>query len=233
LNIEHPTTYEFLHYVLDECLKNGVSFSAEYASSITDEKTGLSMKGYFESYFRTKKMAFSIKDKEEIWLSTLVHEFSHLQQNLTNSPKHRLCNAFKYKDCVASYIMDCHLTGDKKFPKYIIKKAVRLTRDMELECEGIAVGFIKKFSLPINIESYIKSANAYIIRHNFFLEFWYMANMDKSTESFKKIVDLMPNTMLEYKEIDKFYEEIKPKLSSWVNAKYKERFKEIVNGNKV
>ena len=50
-----------------------------------------------------------------------------------------------------------------------IHKAIALCRDLELDNEKRSVKLIKKFNLNVNIDSYIKRANAYVQFYNYLM----------------------------------------------------------------
>jgi hypothetical protein len=108
---------------------------------------------------------FSWTDREILiditsnWLSTLVHEFCHLLILKETSRKE---NNLQYK---SSDMMFSWLSKERELSKKEINFYVDVVKLMELECEKRSVEIIKQFDLPIDISTYIKQANAYVIYH--------------------------------------------------------------------
>lgn len=92
----------------------------------------------------------------------LVHEFCHLDQYLTE------CKVFKDLNKKGKDLYELH--GDhiegKKIPESLIKEALKAARDLELDCEKRSAKQILKYHLPIKVEDYVQSANAYVFLHN-------------------------------------------------------------------
>jgi hypothetical protein len=96
------------------------------------------------------------------WVGTLAHEYSHFIQWATGSKIYSKCfgPVNNYAD-----IQEEWLQGKKHKP-FLVRRAFDAVREMERECEMIAVEVIKKYSLPIDIERYTQEANCYIYMHH-------------------------------------------------------------------
>lgn len=119
------------------------------------------------------------------WLPTLVHESCHMDQW---DEKIDLWNkSIKFN---ANDKIDKWLEG-KNYTKQTIKKAIQITRDLELDCEKRSVDKIKKYNLPIDIKQYIQISNVYIFFHNWvsIKRRWYNPKNDPFTNP--KIYNLM------------------------------------------
>ena len=99
-----------------------------------------------------------VAGKNSCFLEVLVHEYCHFLQDLEVHKSTLLA------DEKAGEIMFGWLTGEKQ-NKQDVEKAFSRIRIMERDCEKRSVHLIKKFNLPINIESYIQKANCYIYLH--------------------------------------------------------------------
>lgn len=95
----------------------------------------------------------------ENFLDVLVHEYSHYIQY---KEKHPSFTVFSKQEVDATLLTEQWLSKKIKYDANV-KKAFALIRRNEYECERLAVKLIRKYSLPINIENYTKSANRYIL----------------------------------------------------------------------
>lgn len=96
------------------------------------------------------------------WVGTLAHEYSHFIQWATGSKIYAKCfgPVNNYAD-----IQEEWLRGKKHKP-FLVRRAFNAVREMERECEMIAVALIKKYELPVDIERYTQEANCYIYMHH-------------------------------------------------------------------
>ena len=95
------------------------------------------------------------------WVSTLVHEYGHFLQWIT------VPSILEESGDSCNIFFDW-LNGESGHEK-AIKKHTGITRDVEADCERIAVKTIKKFNLPIDIKQYCQQANAYVYFYNYIL----------------------------------------------------------------
>jgi len=135
---------------------------------------------------------------EEGWLGTLTHEFCHLLLYFKNS------NKKNKKENEASEYMWRWLDKDVELENYRIKKYVDTVKYMELECEKLTVKYIKKYSLPIDLEEYVKCANCYIYYYNFIYLHRTWFKSDCHISEMEDILEHMPTTFsLKYNKFDK------------------------------
>jgi hypothetical protein len=142
---------QFIKFVKAECEANGIKFVLKYTKTVRTPDN-IRCTGYCEpdDY---KELVVAKKDPN--WLMTLVHEYGHLTQWIDQTKE--------WKDSYNIDNVDDWLNG-KEVPN--IKKALSVTRDLELDNEKRSVKLIKKWNLPIDIKVYTKKANAYICFYN-------------------------------------------------------------------
>lgn len=93
-----------------------------------------------------------------VWFPTLVHESCHMDQWIEQIP---MWNESYVMGIDANDILDLwtnhkiELTPDQR------NVVIKSIRDIEVDCERRAIDKVNKFDLPINVEEYIKKANAY------------------------------------------------------------------------
>jgi len=108
-------------------------------------------------YFCEETMRLVVAGKSKDWLGVLAHEYAHLTQWQDKST-----NIWQTGSTGVTHLDDW--LGGKKIRS--IKKAIEWSRDLELDNEKRTVKLIKKWQLPIDLNDYIKKANAYIQFYN-------------------------------------------------------------------
>ena len=108
-------------------------------------------------YFCEETMRLVVAGKSKDWLGVLAHEYAHLTQW-----KDKSTNIWQTGSTGVTHLDDW--LGGKKIRS--IKKAIEWSRDLELDNEKRTVRLIKKWKLPIDLNDYIKKANAYIQFYN-------------------------------------------------------------------
>ena len=108
-------------------------------------------------YFCEETMRLVVAGKSKDWLGVLAHEYAHLTQWQDKST-----NIWNTGSTGVTHLDDW--LGGKKIRS--IKKAIQQSRDLELDNEKRTVKLIKKWKLPIDLNDYIKKANAYIQFYN-------------------------------------------------------------------
>ncbi len=111
-------------------------------------------------YFDEKKIMVAKGNPN--WIEVLAHEYSHFIQWMVGSEAYVKC--FGPKNYYTT-ICEEWLHGKKKKP-FMVKRAFNAVREMERECEMIAVQVIKDNGLNVDIERYTQEANCYIYMHH-------------------------------------------------------------------
>ncbi len=98
------------------------------------------------------------------WLSTLLHEYSHLTQWAED------CTVWR-DDCMTD--LDEWLAGK---PVRNIRKQIEGRRELEADCERRAIRLAIELEAPIDLSQYARQANSYIHFHNVMLakRKWYL-----------------------------------------------------------
>jgi len=152
----HP----FIKFVRHECRRYKVKFMLQHENEIKNQDEGaLSCGGYFTD--TPAELAVATRISYTDFLSTLVHEYSHMTQWIDNSPYYIGHRGFDSWDIIERWI------NGEDFTRSTIRKSINIVRDCELDCDRRAVELIKKFRIPINIDRYCRKSSAYIYFHNF------------------------------------------------------------------
>ena len=170
---------KFVQYVKEQCAKYGIKCvirPVKYVKLSRNIQCG----GWFDE---SEKVLVCASNRPD-FLQILVHEFSHLTQWVEKcKPWVRGINGIGY--------VDEWLSG-KDVPN--IRKHLAYSRDLELDNEKRSVKHIKKFNLSIDVEDYIRRANAYVLFYNrlFITRKW--ATNKNSPYSNPLIYNKMPKT---------------------------------------
>ena len=188
---------DFIKYVKSECKKHGIKCDLRKTKYVK-LSGNIKCSGYFDEDEPALVCSMNRPDSLEI----LAHEFGHFTQWREN------IDIWK-KSMVSMPLVDEWLEG-KEVPN--IKKHLATCRNLELDNEKRAVKIIKKFELDIDIDRYIKKANAYVMFYNRLLATRKWATPKNSPYSNQRIIEKMPRYfMKDYstlpKRIQKVFEQ--------------------------
>lgn len=127
---------------------------------------------------------------DEYFLEILVHEYCHYIQWKKNSKV--WLEQGDSIDLMWKWI-NKEIELDKKHLNIIFDKIVKL----ESDCEKRAIKMIKKYNLDINLEQYIKCANAYVLFYDYVKEKRVWLKDDQGMYSFKKVLDKVSGKEIE------------------------------------
>lgn len=144
-SIKNPNAKRFMSHVIRECIKHDVQFRTVDDNEIND--------GEFDDSLRILEVS-----QKENFLGILVHEYSHMRQWIEGSKIYRK----KYKNYEPYDVLHRWLYEGKDYKEVVLDNCFRSVKETELDCEKRAVETIKKWKLPIDIETYTKCAIAYI-----------------------------------------------------------------------
>lgn len=147
----------FIGHVITETNKKGISVHLENTNWIESNASRCS--GYFCDEDKCLKVA--VRKSRKRWLSVFIHEYCHFLQWKNHS---KVWNAKKNRmdTYQAAILLDDFLDNGKKLSKDKLQTCLTLCRDIEEECERMAVDIIDVFDIPLNKEEYIQKANAYL-----------------------------------------------------------------------
>jgi len=179
---------EFIDHVRSELKQAGGTLRLANTKNVLAD--GLCCSGYFDS--EVPNISVAINKPEEIWLSTLCHEFSHFQQWQSDSAAWR--NTLLPDGRDGGNVFEEWLDGEEHDLE-LVKDSIARYRRLELDCERRCVKNLTKFQLPIDIGVYCQRANAYIHFYNFIFERrrWYKRG--KPPYASPAIMKVMPKTM--------------------------------------
>lgn len=195
----HPLNLQFVNHVKAECRRFKVK--CVFSPNNTIFIDGANYGGYFDG----KNKQLVVTNGSERWIvSTLVHEFSHMEQWMYGDPSYYV----KLRGGHDSLqIMDDWING-KEFAPSTVTHAIGLVRDCELDCERRALINIEKYNLHLNVEHYCQEANAYVLSFNYVKK--YRKQDFEVSQLDDRIVKLMPKDLysVDYTTLSKTHEKI-------------------------
>lgn len=185
---------EFVKFVKSQCRQHNIKFRLRPTKSVVISKA-IRCSGYFDE--NTRELVVAGKNKR--WLEILVHEYGHLTQWVDNCKEWRdLGNSIEK--------VDSWLEGKRVKD---VKKALALTRDLELDNEKRSVKIIKEWGLPIDIKEYTQKANAYVNLYNRLAVTRKWPSVKNSPYKNPKIYKQMPKIFrMDYKNLSEKYYKI-------------------------
>lgn len=108
-------------------------------------------------YFCESEMVCYGAAKHPEFAPTMVHEYCHMDQWLSGIPEWS-----DYQAIHDEYDLEGWLAKKVVLDNHEICAAIKVTQALELDCEKRAVKQILKYDLPINLDKYVRQANAYM-----------------------------------------------------------------------
>jgi hypothetical protein len=184
----------FIKFVKSECKKYGVKCSLRNTMYVK-LSGNIKCSGWFDE--EVPELVCSMNRPD--WIEILAHEFSHLTQWVEQIDLWKKCMVSMPK-------VDDWLSGE---PVRNIAKYLADSRDLELDNEKRAVKVIKRFNLNVDIDRYIRKANAYVIFYNRMKSTRQWAKPGRSPYTNERLIAAMPNTFrMDYTKIPKRIEKI-------------------------
>jgi len=190
-------TEKFIAFVKDECKKNGVIFKPykrSYIKLTNDIKCG----GYFDdgSDPESRRATLAFAQGRKDFIELMVHEYCHMTQWIDGIDLWEVC-------ADSMCIIDEWLSG-VDHPKKLINSAINNSRDLELDNEKRAVEIFKKWDLPVDVDLYIKKANAYVHFYNYMKISRKWSSPGNSPYTNKNIMEAMSSKFdMDYTELSK------------------------------
>jgi hypothetical protein len=143
---------KFIEHVKRECKKHDFKCSLRPVKYVKLTEN-IKCSGWFDE--DTKMLVVSMNRPD--WIEILAHEYSHFTQYIDQIPQWK-------KSSVSLGYLDDWLNGKKiKNIEYHIDNC----RDLELDNEKRSVKLIKKFNLNVDLNNYVRKANAYLHFYNY------------------------------------------------------------------
>lgn len=185
---------DFIKMVRKDCEEHGVTLCLSRMPYVK-HSDGISTNGFFDDEPELE-LAVATGKNDELWFPTLVHEYCHMQQWKEKDP---LWEAEESEEDIFEWINGNIELTDKK-----LSKLVNEARALELDCEKRTVEMIKKHDLGIDIDHYIKKANAYLLFWTYLKESRQWYEVGKEPYNIPEILEVVPKKFVkDYNKISK------------------------------
>jgi hypothetical protein len=141
-----------LNTILNDLLLKNIQVKFELTDTVYWH--GSECVGYFDSDANTLCIAANYDD----WFLTLVHEYCHFlqfQEGLYSS--RRELDLYPKREKWSQGLVEM---GEQE-----LYWVTRMIQSCELDCERRVIEMVKKYTIPTNIEEYIRHANAYVLSY--------------------------------------------------------------------
>jgi hypothetical protein len=176
----------FVDYIKKSCKEKGIKCELRNVGYVKISKTE-GCTGYFDDY--NKKLVCSMKAPDAFHV--LVHEYAHFTQWVDQ------CKVWTSLGDSLD-IVDRWLSGED-FED--IDDHITACMNLELDCEKRAVKIIQEFGLKINLEEYVKKANAYVLFYDHMRRIRSWCKKENMPYRNKVLIKAMPSTFkINYKK---------------------------------
>ncbi len=138
-------------------------------------------KGGYAGFYISNQKAFEVATQDPSFFDVFVHEYCHFLQHNEDPNFFKKYGHCKFIQWLSGYQ---NQATDEEVDSWLMDGIM-----LEHDCEKRAINLIKKYKLPLDIEAYKKSANAYI------LSWWYAREFCRMPNNLNCVLDLVPNTI--------------------------------------
>jgi hypothetical protein len=150
MQIDHQ---DFLDFVKRECKKHGVSVKITKGNYIRTIENGKAF--HCSGYFDAESRVLAAASGHAMFLEVLAHEYCHLTQWVEQ------CKAWTDQETEDSMGKVWAWIAGKNVRN--VDRHLNRATMLELDNEKRTVKIIKKFKLPIDIDTYVQKSNAYVL----------------------------------------------------------------------
>lgn len=185
---------DFIQYVKSRCKEHGVKCSLRNSKFVKMEGH-VKCSGWFDEEVPELVVSMNRPD----WIEILAHEYSHLTQFVEQIPV--------WTEGVTSLPVVWAWLDGKDHPK--IDYHIDSAKELELDNEQRTVKIIQAFELNIDLDHYIKKANAYIMFYNWLKQTRRWSSPHNSPYKNQRLVDAMSSKFnMNYNKMPKRIEKI-------------------------
>ena len=183
----------FINTVIQDLLKNHISIEIKYEKTLTNDDSPCT------GTYGNKEFSLAYDNNKDVWLSVLIHEYNHFQQEKEKSSIWRKSERFKYKTYQSATDVFFNWLEGSRIPKKIAEKSCKIVQELEYDCEKRTFAMIQKYNLSVDSEWFIKKANSYIFWYSLAIKYrvWFDNKKPYEVDNmFKKL----PNQFIDIKE---------------------------------
>ena len=190
----------FIQHVKDECKRLGVKTHIKDVKYVKLSPT-IKCSGYFDEADPDKGAILAASMGKPDGLEILVHEYCHLTQWQDGFHLWKKAGS-------ALSIIDEWLEGKYKRPQ-TLDRAFEIAIGLERNNEMRSVRVINEWGLSIDVSTYIKKANSYLMFYNWLRKTRKWSNPNNQPYNNKRLIAAMPdNFKMNYSKLPKKYEVI-------------------------
>ena len=154
LSILPRSISEFVEMELDRCRALNVPINMPNTRSVLSN--GVDCAGFFDD--RPLEFAVACGKSYRRWFPVFVHESCHRDQ-WSDDPG--LWNT-QVDGMEPMLVFDEWIQGNLEFEPDVLRQITNVMLNVELDCERRSVDKIKRYNLPIKLDTYVRKSNAYV-----------------------------------------------------------------------
>jgi hypothetical protein len=187
---------QFIEIVEEDVRKSGGTTNFPMERSVRFGYEQMECNGYWDDV--SMSLVVARKQGPDSFLRILTHEYGHFIQWKERRAEYWILNEHPLVEELGveslEKILWSWLGGEDQSVEHVTISC-NVCRDLELDCERITLGLIKKYELALDVEDYARRANAYVYFYNVLLENrqWYM--IDKEPYNIPEILEIMPTDL--------------------------------------
>jgi hypothetical protein len=150
-----PNNQKFIDFVKQECLDHKVKLTLSPNDHVISGSTKCN--GFFDN--ERMELAVACGKSFDIWFKTLIHEYCHMVQWMTNR------SAWIRADLQLAHpeaLIDLWYSKKIELTAKQLDYWLPLAFNVELDCERLVLTMVDKFKLPIDKKRYAQNGNAYV-----------------------------------------------------------------------
>jgi hypothetical protein len=191
---------DFLYHSLNKLISNKVNIKLVNSSNV-EFSDGNSCSGYFSGGDDKEDLEFSVATDSNQYKLIYIHEYCHFLQWKN---KKSLWYSLDPKE--EEIFWDWLVNPKKRVSKKRIVDISKRIRELEADCERMAVKTIKRWDIDIDVEDYKKKANSYIYFYSILPEVRSWFKNDSPPYIIDEIMDIMPNRFVKnYDDVPEGY----------------------------
>ena len=201
--LKHPSMKKFVSDMYIKLAEAG--FDVRFTKGKSVSADGYPVSGYFTDE-PSRELVVAAGASPRVWFPVMLHELCHFDQWYSNCKAWR-DTAIDGNDC--GYMFDSWVGGSRRrHSASTLCDIVRRIRNCELDCERRAIGRIREYGMPINIERYAQRANSYVMFYTYALIRRTWCKRGKPPYRIPAIINMMPHYIMP----NEAYENISPEL---------------------
>jgi hypothetical protein len=175
----------FIPEVVLECIQNKVSLQLLVTGEAGVDMDGVICSGYFDS--EAPELVLEVGGDIDIWFPVMLHEYCHMRQWIERKEW--------FEGADADSELTEWLSGKVELSPEEIDRYVRVTMELEGECEGRVIELIKKWGMSIDVQEYGQKAMSYVHMYRLIGQLRQWSIPGKAPYKVEEVWRLFPSTI--------------------------------------